>query len=99
MKILKAEIIGNSNHEYRAVLVNEDRTRPEIRIEQLLPDGHWRQAGNWYLCSLLSDEFGPPVDDSISLDFGQNWNITSGMRAAITEACAIFLDNVWRNKP
>ena len=42
------------------------------------------KCSGWYLSTLLDGG----INDSISIDYGQNWNIDCGMRAAIIEACA-----------
>ena len=43
----------------------------------------WHPTGSWYIKTLLKN-----LSDSIFIDYGQNWKIDSGLRAAILEACA-----------
>ena len=87
---LPASSRGKEIYEaYRAVLVrDDDNQRLLVNVEQPIK-GAWYPAGSWYLSTLL---YGYPVDlhktanDSISIDFGQQWQIDKGMREALLNA-------------
>lgn len=76
--ISKGELIATP---YRAVLGGGD-LGPTITIEQPFRDGaSWCPVGTWYLETLQNG----PVD-GLSIDYGQQWAIKSGMLAAIAAA-------------
>lgn len=77
------------DNEYRAVLVRCDEVKPVLRVEQRI-GGHWHPTGgSWYLSTLWGE--GNP-NDSIYIDFGQKWLVSSGMRAAIDKALGLVLE-------
>ena len=47
-------------------------------------------CGSWYLSTLLE---GEGIADGLSIDYGQQWQIDSGMRAVIFEAAIYCADN------
>ena len=90
MKILESELIvsinGTSCPNYRGGIKRGDMGAI-IYIEQPInrkcpADGNWLGCGSWYLSTLL--EGG--VNDSLSIDYGQNWNIDSGLTNLVNEA-------------
>ena len=78
---LTASLEGRELPEkYRAVLYFIDG-EPTIKVEQPI-DGDWHSTGGyWYVETLYKD----PSDD-ISIDWGQQWSIKSGMLEALSEA-------------
>ena len=80
---------------YRATLERNDKDKLVVRIYQPTngangyTETEWSGCGTWALSTLL---FGWPEDldnmpsDGLSIDFGQNWRIESGMRDALKEA-------------
>jgi hypothetical protein len=73
-------------NDYRAVLVDGDNpSEASIRIEQPI-DGSWHPTGGcWYLKTLIA---GGSMD-SISIDYGQQWSVTSGLWPCIANAWEI----------
>lgn len=71
---------------YRATL-EKGKLGAILAVHQPIGDTYHR-CGGWYLSTLLE---GPrdPLCDGISIDYGQGWNIDSGMLAAINEASRI----------
>jgi hypothetical protein len=75
---------GRSCGEYRAIVVCGD-DGAIIRLEQPFGNNErWGAAGSWYLETLFNE--GKGHSDGISIDFGQKWQVDSGMRAIINEA-------------
>ena len=72
---------------YRAVLIR-DNGHYVVSIQQCVK-GNWSGCGRWHLTTLL---FGYPINlgnkpnDGLSLDFGQEWQVDSGMLEALTNA-------------
>ena len=58
-----------------------------IKVYQPMRDGEWSPCSSWYLETLLDGG----VSDSISIDYGQNWNITKGMKGVVAEALHLVL--------
>ena len=89
--ILKAKLAASSSgvllESYRAVLIKggpNDRGA-RIAVQQPFNNGtKWQTCAQWYLDTLLCQ-----FNDSISIDYGQQWSIEAGMQSAITEAAAI----------
>jgi hypothetical protein len=83
MKILEsmaqASVKGNPCGEYRAVVVSGE-LGAIVNIEQPIK-GKWFNASGWYLSTLLENQA-----DDISIDYGQQWSIDSGMHDIIKEA-------------
>ena len=92
---LKASSQGNaSERAYRAMLVRHDETgKYAVMIQQGFADDSWNTCGVWNLSTLL---FGWPANidnrpgDGLSLDFGQQWQIDSGMREALAKAVELI---------
>jgi hypothetical protein len=72
--------------DYRAVLVH-GAIGAVINVQQPIK-GEWHTVGSWYLSTLLKRPH-----DSISIDYGQDWNVTGGMLAIIAEAAIYCADN------
>lgn len=82
---LKAASHGKElERPYRAVLTQRNN-RWYITIDQPIGDDWCPTSGQWALGTLLAD-----MPDSIFIDFGQRWEITSGLRKALLEALTII---------
>lgn len=83
---LKAASYGKElERPYRAVLTRRNN-RWYITIEQPIGDDWCPTSGQWILGGLLAAD----MPDSIFIDFGQRWEITSGLRKALLEALTII---------
>ncbi len=76
---------GGERSLYRAAL-EHDKGGAVIAIYQPFKNGEYGRCGSWYLTTLL--EGGSR--DSLSIDYGQKWSISSGMTGAINEAVTIL---------
>jgi hypothetical protein len=89
IKILSEDLTASSRgrvlpQKYRAVLFKRDG-KDLIKVEQPI-DGGWHSTGGaWNADDLLND-----VSDGISLDFGQQWSVDSGMILALRKALSIL---------
>lgn len=72
---------------YRAVLILSDDKEPLIQIEQQFTSGAWGGCGQWALSTLTDNG----VIDGLSIDYGQRWQIDSGLSEALSEAL-IYVD-------
>ena len=85
MHILKNKAMASSHGkpcgEYRAILTT-GKLGAIVRIEQPINGGWHSTGGGWYLSTLLCKPH-----DAISIDYGHQWSIDSGMVAIINEAC------------
>ena len=71
--------------KYRAVLYFIDG-EPTIKVEQPIGGDWYPTGGYWYVEDLMKD----PSDD-ISIDWGQQWTVESGMLEALAEAKKEFI--------
>ena len=92
---LQASSIGKPVlQSYRAILCRDEggTGRFQVKIMQCVK-GNWSCCGTWRLTTLL---YGYPHNlnsgpsDGLSLDFGQQWQIDSGMREALEKAIEII---------
>jgi hypothetical protein len=88
LHILETELLASSkgkacDRPYRAVLV-QDELGVVFRVEQPIKGEWFPSGGGWYLSTLLERDTDY---DGISIDFGQRWQIDSGLNDAIREAC------------
>ena len=99
IKVLDSKLAASSKGEpiaesYRAVLAIWDQPieagRVVIRIERQNNHGLYDGVGAWHLSTLLH---GDSVGDALSIDYGQQWQIDSGMRAAVFQAAKFLADN------
>ena len=91
MIILPAKLQASSHgtplpEPYRAALLRGDGGAM-LEIQQSI-NGQLHGCGRWYLSTLL--EHG--ASDGLSIDYGQNWQVDSGLKAAIDEAILILAD-------
>lgn len=74
---------------YRAIMEKDKKGKWIVKIQQEIKGKFHTTPGQWYLQTLL---FGYPTNvlhqpsDNASIDFGQSWNIDSGMLYALNEA-------------
>jgi hypothetical protein len=79
----------NPKYKYRWVLkINVNPLKSVLKVEQQFTSGEWSGTpGQWFVGTLLNkDGFGGDsrVYDTISIHFGQNWNV-SGLVDALKE--------------
>jgi hypothetical protein len=74
----RGKFVGN----YQAA-IERGELGATIKLYQWINDDWHPTSGGWYLDTLLDGG----VNDSISIDYGQQWNVDSGMTAVINEAC------------
>lgn len=87
--VLSEDLIASSRgrvlpEKYRAVLFKQDG-EDLIKVEQPINGGWHPTGGSWHVNTLLKD-----MRDSISLDWGQQWSIHSGMKYALRKALRIM---------
>lgn len=80
---LRGSVNGEaSNTEYRAILQLKNRyNTPIVNVQQNIK-GNWHATGGGWGLDTLNDK----MSDSIWIDYGQNWRIDAGMKAAIMKA-------------
>ena len=87
---LKASSKGEAIKEpYRALLMRRKSDAAMIVKIQQRVKGEWSGCGQWGLSTLLFSwppNLGNKPNDGLSLDFGQQWQIDSGMIEALEKA-------------
>jgi hypothetical protein len=91
MHILKSEL-HSGDKVYRAT-VKRGKLGAILGVEQPFDNGaRFSPCSSWYISTLIQ---GGSVSDSIAIDYGQKWNIDSGLKAAVYEA-VLFLANEYK---
>jgi len=86
---LMGGIEGKEQSPYQARLVPKNG-KVLFQVSQNIR-GEWFQCGSWYLSTLLERE---RPHDGLSIDYGQQWSISSGMNAALKESVIYLADHL-----
>ena len=91
---LKASSRGKAIEKpYRAMLVQDDETMHHLVVILQKVKDKWSVCGTWRLTTLLFSypmNLDTRVSDGLSLDFGAQWKIDSGMREALLVALELI---------
>lgn len=93
INILSEDLTASSRgrvlpQKYRAVLYKRDG-KDLIKVEQPINGGWHSTGGYWNADDLLNS-----MSDGISLDWGQQWSVDSGMILALRKALSILMAEV-----